>query len=564
MSKTNDIADTDDQKITGASPFWINDWYIDPDTCRIKRGNEAVKLEPKVMTVLVCLAVEAGKVISREQLETRAWPGMVVGYDSLASTIIKLRKAFGDDSKNPTIIETVSKKGYRLIASASDTSAKTPDKKNTINPKILISVVLIALIAASGIWLLIKPENVTTDTTAGDLNSKPAIAVLPFRNLSDDPQQDYFSDGITADLITDLSKLSGLSVIARNSVFVYKQTDVDIRKVGKDLNVSYVIEGSVRKAGNQLRISARLIDTRSSYNLWADRFDGTLENVFALQDEVTSKIIASLEVRLTDDERQRLARKYTNSIEAYDLFLHGWQNLWVASRNNNDVAQKYFLKAIEVDDRFARAYANLAITYIYDFMNKWSDESEQSLKRANYYSNRAIELDKSLPQVHWARGFVEIFNKDYKNALAEAEQAILLGPNYADGYGLLANILNYAGKSKQAKIEMQKAMGLNPNHPFIYKVIYGEILFNLHEYEAAISNFKHALERNPEAQEARLWLAASYAQTGQVEEAQWQIEHIRNADAEISLDWIELALPLQDPVQRQHLTDALRKAGLSQ
>lgn len=564
MNETNATTDKVVQKITGASPFWINDWYIDPDSCRIQRGNEVVKLEPKVMTVLVCLAEEAGKVISREQLEAKAWPGMVVGYDSLASTIIKLRKAFGDDSKNPTIIETVSKKGYRLIAPTSSSASTTRAGAKTINPTTLISLALTVLIATLVIWLLMKPETPTTDTATKDLYGKPAIAVLPFKNLSDDPQQDYFSDGITADLITDLSKLSGLSVIARNSVFVYKQTDVDIRKIGKELNVSYVIEGSVRKAGNQLRISARLIDTESSYNLWADRFDGTLENVFALQDEVTSKIIASLEIRLTDDERARLARKYTNSIEAYDLFLHGWQNLWVASRSSNHAAQDYFLKAVEVDDQFARAYANLAITYIYDFMNRWSDEAEQSLKRANYYSNRAIELDKSLPQVHWARGFVETFNKEYKNALAETEQAILLDPNFADGYGLLANVLNYAGKPKQAKIEMQKAMELNPNHPFIYKVIYGEILFNLHEYEEAIENFQHALERNPETQEARLWLAACYAQTGQIEEAQWQIEHIRNADAEISLDWIEQAFPLQDPTQRQHLIDALLKAGLSQ
>jgi TolB-like protein/DNA-binding winged helix-turn-helix (wHTH) protein/Tfp pilus assembly protein PilF len=566
MKQTNDTNDSVNPEmtpeITGSIPFWINDWHIDPDACRIQRGDEVVKLEPKVMTVLVCLAEEAGKVISREQLEARAWPGMVVGYDSLASTIIKLRKAFGDDSKNPTIIETVSKKGYRLIAPVSTTA--TPATTNTRQPKNRVHLIVTALIVVLGIWLFIKPETLTIETTATDTGSKPAIAVLPFKNLSNDPEQDYFSDGITADLITDLSKLSGLSVIARNSVFVYKQTHVDIRQIGKELNVSYVIEGSVRKAGNQLRITASLIDARNSYNIWADRFDGTLDNVFTLQDKVTSKIIASLEIRLTDDERQRLARQYTNSIEAYDLFLHGWQNLWIASKNSNIEARDYFLKAVEVDDQFARAYANLAITYIYDYMNRWSDESELSLQRANDYANKAIELDKNLSQVHWAKGFTEVFNKNYKTALEEAELAIKLDPNYADGYGLLANVLNYAGLAKQAKTEMQKAMSLNPNHPHIYKVIYGEILFNLQEYEAAIESFKHALERNPEIQEARIWLAASYAQTGQIEEAQWQLEHIRHADTEISLGWIEQTSPLQDPTQRQHLFDALIKAGLHQ
>lgn len=564
MNETNHSDGNTGSALTGAGSFWINDWYVEPDTCRIQRGQQDVKLEPKVMTVLVCLAEEAGTVISREQLEAKAWPGMVVGYDSLASAIIKLRKAFGDDSKNPTIIETVSKKGYRLIASTSSGSTKLAVDTKIIQPKVVAGMVITALIAALVIWLFIKPEALTINTTSTDIKSKPAIAVLPFKNLSNDPLQDYFSDGITADLITDLSKLSGLSVIARNSVFIYKKSDVDVRKIGEELNVSYVIEGSVRKAGDQLRISASLIDTQSSYNIWADRFDGKLENVFALQDEVTAKIIAALEIRLTDDERERLVRHYTNSVEAYDLFLHGWQNLWIASKNSNVVAQEYFLKAVEVDEYFARAYANLAISYIYDFMNGWSEEAEQSLERANYYSNRAVEIDRNIPQVHWARGFVETFNKDYISALVEAEQAILLSPNYADGYGLLANILNYAGKPEQARKEMQKAMKLNPSHPFIYKVIYGEILFNLYEYEDSIRHLEHALERNPEIQEARLWLAAGYAQLDKIEEAQWQLEHIRNAGAEISLNWIEQVLPLQDPGQRKHLIDALLKAGFSQ
>jgi TolB-like protein/DNA-binding winged helix-turn-helix (wHTH) protein/Flp pilus assembly protein TadD len=562
MTDTNDPADPEvNRKATGNTPFQINNWHIDPETCRIQQGDKVVKLEPKVMTVLVCLAEEAGKVISREQLEARAWPGMVVGYDSLASAIIKLRKAFGDDSKNPTIIETVSKKGYRLIAPVSITETPSPASTRIRRPKNRGHLAIIVLVIALGTWLLFKPETLTIDSTT-DSVSKPTIAVLPFKNISNDPQQDYFSDGITADLITDLSKISGLSVIARNSVFIYKQTNVDIRKIGKELNVNYVIEGSVRKVGNQIRITASLIDARNSLNLWADRFDGTLDNVFALQDDVTSKIIASLEIRLTDDERQRLARQYTNSIEAYDLFLHGWQNLWIASRESNLEARDYFLKAIEVDEKFARAYANLAITYIYDYMNRWSDDSELSLQRGNYYADKAIELDSKLSQVHWAKGFTEVFNKNYKNALKEAQLAIQLDPNYADGYGLLANVLNYAGQARQAKVEMQKAMSLNPAHPHIYKVIYGEILFNLYEYEAAIDSFKHALERNPEIQEARIWLAASYAQSEQIEEAHWQLEQIRHTDTEISLRWIEQTSPLQDPTQRKHLFDALLKAGL--
>lgn len=554
------------QAITESSPFWVDDWQIDPGSCRIQRGEDNVKVEPKVMSVLVCLAKQAGQVISREQLEQQAWPGLVVGYDSLASAIIKLRKAFGDNSKNPRVIETVSKKGYRLIANVSlDNkpplySAALNNHNETRPQKVsnLMAQVVISFLVILAVWSVIK---YTTPSTSS--NNKPVIAVLPFKNLSDDPRQDYFSDGITADLITDLSKLSGLSVIARNTVFHYRGADVDIKKIGKELNVNYVIEGSIRKVGDRLRISARLIDASNSHNLWADRIDGALENIFALQDEVTTKIITSLQVQLTEKERTQLAHKYTDSIEAYDLFLRGWQNLWIASKDTNPVARDYFTKAIELDKSFARAYANLALTYIYDYMNGWSEQASQSLERANYFSNRAIELDQNLPQVHWVRGFAETFNKNYKSALVEAEKAIELDPNFADGYGLLATVLNYAGRPEQAAIEMQHAMRLNPGHPAIYKVIYGEILFNQHNYDAARENFELALKRNPESQEARLWLAAAYAQLGRVDDANWQLEHIRTANAEISLAWIEKALPLHDPAQRQNLIDALTRAGLN-
>ena len=564
----------DEMDFTLDAPFWVDDWHIDPATGRIQRQDTVVKLEPKVMTVLICLARQAGAVISREQLESTAWSGMVVGYDSLASTIIKLRRAFGDDSKNPRIIETVPKKGYRLIArvkpaQAADKNKVSPAEPDT--PKSLLSPikrVLIGLITGAVLipivaWLFTGPLPLDSSPAIREVNGKPAIAVLPFKNISNDPEQDYFSDGMTADLITDLSKISGLSVIARNSVFAYKNSDVDVRDIGAELGVNYVIEGSVRKAGDIVRISARLIDSDKGYNLWADRFDGTLRNVFALQDEVTAKIVASLEVKLTETERVQLAHKYTHSIEAYDYFLHGWQHLWEFSKDGNINARDYYLKAVELDENFARAYANLAITYVYDFMYGWSDTSEQSLEQANLNAHKAIELDASLPQVHWAMGLTELYSKKYQKALYAAEKAIVLEPNFADGYGLLAAILNFAGNPQQALIEMQKAMRLNPRHPFIYKVICGEIYFNLHDYNHAIDYFTQALARNPQAQEPRLWLAAAYAHVGRIDDANWELEEIHIADENLSIERIEQVIPFRDPRQRKHLIDGLYKAGLA-
>ncbi|UCB54410.1 MAG: winged helix-turn-helix domain-containing protein [Thiotrichales bacterium] len=554
------------------APFWVGDCYVDPETGRIQRDGHEQKIEPKAMAVLACLAQNSGHVVTRDQIEETAWAGVVVGYDSLASAIIKLRKAFNDDSRKPRVIETVPKKGYRLIApvcsaeggitpenvSLEDEPVAVPAMQNR---RKLFALVLIVLLAIPGLLLFIdkSPENRDIAVVS---KPKPAIAVLPFKNLSNDTEQEYFSDGITADLITDLSKLSGLSVIARNSVFTYKNTDVDVREVGKELGVNYILEGSIRKAGNQVRISARLIDTSNSYNVWAERFDGTLDNVFGFQDEVTSKIISSLEIRLTDKDRTRLAHKYSNSIEAYDMFLHGWQNLWLSSREGVLRARDDFRKAIDLDNSFARAYANLALTYIYDHMHGWSDESDQALQQAHVYADRAIAIDPELPQVHWVKGFADIFSRDYQKALRQAERSIELDPNFADGYGLLGNILNYAGKPRQAALEMQKAMRLNPRHPFIYKVIYGEILFNQRDYDNAIENFTLALDSNPEIEESRLWLAAALAHVGRVDDASWQLEQIRMAGSDLSLERIERVVPFKDPEQRKHLIDGLYKAGL--
>jgi TolB-like protein/DNA-binding winged helix-turn-helix (wHTH) protein/tetratricopeptide (TPR) repeat protein len=564
---------TDEPTIDPQTAFQVGDWRIEPDTGRMRCGETEVKLEPKVMTVLLSLANQAGKVVTREQLEATAWAGVIVGYDSLASTIIKLRKAFEDDSKNPRFIETVPKKGYRLIApvkalrpepvhsEAADPVPPGTVKSTRVRPLLLAAVILVFVMVSA---VLLFPESEPGDSDSGDTAAvdTPTVAVLPFKNISNDTEQDYFSDGITGDLITDLSKLSGLSVIARNSVFSYKGTDVDVRKVGKELGARYIIEGSVRKAGNQVRISARLIDTRNGFNLWADRFDSPLDDIFAMQDEVTAKIVASLKVKLTDSERVYLARNYTNSIEAYDNFLRGWQHLWKFSKDGNQQAREYYLRAIELDKTFARAYANLAITHAYDYLNGWSETAEQSLELANEFARKAIEIDDRLPQVHWAMGLTYIFSRNYNKALEHAEKALELDPNFADGYGILATALNYAARPKEALQVMQKAMRLNPRHPFVYKVICGEIYFNLHDYPNAIDYFEQALERNPEAQEARLWLAAAYGHLGKSEEATWQLDHVHNAGAELSLDYIEKVVPFKDPSMRKHLIDGLYNAGL--
>ena len=578
------------------TPFYVDKWLVDPLSNRIKCNDKEVKLEPKVMAVLVCLAQSPGGVISREQIEQTAWSGIVVGYGSLASAIIKLRKAFGDDAKEKRFIQTISRKGYRLIAEIRLTvedndggpdkseSARLPENrpliagssKNTENNTdktsygktkqlyLLLAVPLILLIAVWSVFSLNSAEQKTVKNTPSHaIPETPAIAVLPFKNLSMDTEQEYFSDGLTADLITELAKLSKLSVVARNTVFAYKNLNVDLKHVGESLGVHYIVEGSVRKHKDKLRITARLIDVNNNFTLWAEHYDGKYEDIFDFQDRVIKKITSSLEIRLTDAERSRLSNKYSASIEAYDEFLQGWQSLWLQSPEGVKRSREHFLHAIALDEKFARAYANLSFSYYLEALNGWTADSEHVLHKAHLYADKAIALDDSLPQVHFTKGMAYIMSRQYQQAIKEAEIALDLNSNSADAYGLLASALNFAGQSQQAEVEMLKAMRINPAYPAVYQVIYGQILFNQSKYKEAIESFEFVLNRNPEYFEARRWLAASLACDNRIDDASWQVEMLSASGSDTSIRRIEKSLFFKDPEHTRHLTDALRKAGFA-
>lgn len=550
--------------------FTIGDWLVEPDLLRLSRDQKQLKLEPKVMQVLVYLVQNAGQVVSRQQLEDEIWKDVVVGYDSLGSAIIKLRKAFNDDPRNPAFIQTIPKKGYRIIAPVkfqqeklSHIETTTPIPKITTKPHAYTkwAGIIILILVIVGIWLFNNIQRSTIQPSQVRINP-PRIAVLPFKNLSTEPQQEYFSDGISSDLITDLASIDNLTVISRSSAFTYKNTNFDIKNIKKELNVDYIVEGSVRKIDNMVRISAALINTDNGVSVWAERFDSEYKDVFSLQDKVVEKIVTSLQVRLTKQEQQQIAARYTNSIVAYDLFLQGWQHFWQYTKESNEQARSFYEKAIKLDSEFARAYANLAVTYAFDYMNGWSIDPEQTLQKAHVYSQQAEQINAELPQVQWALGIVHTYSRNYEAAIKAVEKATTLAPNFADGYGLLATVLNFSAKPGEAKLVMQKALTLNPRHPFIYKMIMGQILFNLHDYSDAAVWLSAAAQRNPTAQEVRLWLAATYAYLGKIEEAGWQLENIHNTGVKLSAPYLEQSIPLKDPVLRKHLIDGLIKAGL--
>jgi adenylate cyclase len=430
-----------------------------------------------------------------------------------------------------------------------------------------VTVVLAAGAAAVVIWNFYlrpspPPEEVPSDKIqALELPDKPSIAVLPFTNMSDDPEQEYFSDGITEDLITDLSKISGLFVIARNSVFIYKGKAVKIAEVGRELGVRYVLEGSVRKANSRVRITAQLVDATTEGHLWAERYDRDLKDIFALQDEVAQKIVAALAVKLTKDEQKHLVRKYTDNMEAYDSLLQGMEYKNRYTKEANAQARQMFERAIDLDPEFAQAYALLGLAHVHEWSLGWSQDP-QSLEQAFERAQRAIALEDSLPLGHYILGEVYLWRKQHEQAIAEAEKAIALSPNDADGIAGLGSTLNWAGRPEEAIGLVKKAMRLNPMYPVWYLWNLGHAYFLTGRYEEAIETLKSVLDRNPYFLPPHAYLAASYSELGRQEEAQAEAAEVMKLSPQTSTEAWRQRLPYKDQAAIERLFDGLRKAGV--
>ncbi len=357
-----------------------------------------------------------------------------------------------------------------------------------------------------------------------NLPDKPSIAVLPFTNMSGDPEQEYFSDGITEDLITDLSKISGLFVIARNSVFTYKGEPVKVEKVGQELGVRYVLEGSVRKSNNQVRITAQLVDANTGGHLWAERYDRKLEDIFALQDEVTQKIVSVLSVKLTEDEQmcRSCKCKETCNMEAYDYYLKGLEHFSRITHESNIEARQMFEKSLEMDPQYAPAISQLGETYLYDWTYGWEDNL-QLLEEAFKHAQRALAIDDSLSDAHCLLGHVYLWKREHQKAISETEKAISLEPNNADWLVGLGDILAWDGRPEKAIELIKKALRLNPKHPGSYLWSLGHPHFLMKQYEEAISSFNRALNLNPNFHPSNFYLAAIYSELRQTKKARAQI-----------------------------------------
>jgi adenylate cyclase len=389
-----------------------------------------------------------------------------------------------------------------------------------------------------------------------------SIAVLPFTNMSGDPEQEYFSDGISEDIITDLSKIGGLTVIARNSSFTYKGRSVDLRTVGRDLGVRSVLEGSIRRAGKRVRITAQLIDAATSTHLWADRYDRDLTDIFEVQDEVVEKIVGALAVTLTQGEQQRLRRHGTSNLEAYECWLKARALLTRGTRESIVEARAMYRRAIEFDHNFAAPHAGLAFAAIADHTSGWALDSAQALLEAERWARRALELNDQEPVSHMALGNVLLWRRDHKGALAEFARMIALDPNFAQGHTATGLALMYAGEPARALEPFAIAMRLDPHYPNIVLHFLAQANFSLGKYEIAAQQLLDRIARNPSTDASRMLLASCYGHLGRAEDARTVWAELLKVNPDFSLMQRARVLPYKNPDDFQRILEGLAKAGL--
>ncbi len=466
------------------------------------------------------------------------------------------------------IVEPVA--AYRVLlepASAGTSTGKTKTKRSRWRP-VAAAITGVAIVASAAmlIWnyyLLSPPagvEPVTRGLAVPQLPARPSIAVLPFKNLSADPGEDYFADGVTEDIITDLSKFRNLFVIASNTVFTYKGKPVNVQQVSRELGVRYVLEGSIQKAGEKIRVNVQLIDGASGHHLWAERLVRGSDDLFALQDEIVRTIVATMATKVDAVERERIMRKGTKSLEAYDYVLRGREYRSRNTRAANAEAQNLFRKAIELDPRYGSAYVDLAWCYFNTVTFGWSQSPSQALEQAHDLAQKALSLEASDYGAHRVLGVVYIKWMQYDLAIKNLTRALELNPNDADSYDAIGAARLYSGQSRAATEALETALRFDPNprpDVFIHLAL---AYYLVGRYDDAIATMQQSLERTPNLPAHHVILAAAHAQAGHAVDAERAANKVRRFDPFFEVDSFGTAF--RATADRRSIAEGLRKAGL--
>ena len=537
--------------------FRIGEWQVERTTNELVRAGEALHIEPKAMEVLVALASRAGQVVSREELLAAVWPSVIVGDEALTQSVIKLRRALGDNPRAPAYIETISKRGYRLIAPvrACAEVPRTPERpRRRVATGWLVAAALVALVPAGAyIWHAVAPP-VPVEGAAvawdGPHGGVFTVSVLPFDALGSSAGQADLARGISSDLMTDLSRVQRLRLIAATA------------GAPAPRGASYLVSGSVERAADILRVNVRLTDNRTGQQLWSERFERPYGDLFALQDEISRRLSAMLPVTLDEAARQRIAKRYTRSLEAYDDFLRAQALFLVRHADANEEARADYRMAIDRDPSFARAYAGLAMTYAMDERLQAGGDRSVALRKASELATTARQIDPDIPEVYWALAFVDVQQRRHAQALELLRKAIALNRSYADAYALMGGIYTYIGHPSESIPLLRTAMRLNPSGGYLYYLLLGRAYLFENDTEQALINLRQASARNRPDLETRIYLAAALAAAGNAADAEWEAEEIRTLEAGFSLRrWLD-TYPLTDSGERKRLEALLARSGL--
>jgi len=560
--------------------------------CLILDGNE-LALRPKTFAVLQFLAENAGRLVSKEEIIATVWPNLVITDDALVQSVGELRRALGDDGA--LLIRTIPRRGYRFepevsvvpaAAQAPDTvqgPAVSYDGAAPTEPvagvratpaiftmarfggrsRLYLTLTLAILLAGGALWIggrsewksLVVPE-------LGDrsVTGKPAVAVLPLAMQGDESGRDYFADGLTQDIINALGRFSALTVISWNGVYPFKGKPATPEYIGRELTVAYLVEGSVRRVGDRVRVSAQLVDTRRARVLWSARFDEAMTDVFTLQDNMATQIVSALAIRMAQIEQRRVLAKPTESLQAYDYVLRARPASQRPTRANNAEARALLKRAIDLDPNYAAAYAALAETYHIGASMGWAESPTAYLSRAEELAGKALSLDPSEVRARVILARIHIFYQRYKQAEGEIRRAIAINPNDARSLAGLGNILVWLGQTDAAIEALEQAQRIDPDLNAIDRFALGLAYYLKRRYEAAGEQAEINLRGSERASFNRVILAAAYAQQDRTGEAARVVTDIRRFDP--AFDPEEFGTKFLNTVDLEHLRTGLRKAGL--
>nr|WP_249210082.1 winged helix-turn-helix domain-containing protein [Bradyrhizobium manausense] len=514
----------------------FQDHLLDTDRRELSREQVPVSVEPQVFDLVVHLMENRDRVVSKDELIDKIWHGRSVSESTLTSRINAARKAVGDSGASQALIRTIARKGFRFVGNVET-------KSGTVTAELRRSV--------------------TASHASLALSDRPAIAVLPFTNMSGDREQDYFSDGISEDIITALSKLRWFFVVARNSSFVYKGRAVHLNEIARELGVRYVLEGSVRRSGDRVRISAQLNDVSTGGHLWAERYDRKLADIFAVQDEITEAMVAAIEPQLYAAENFRAQQKPPGSLDAWDFVMRALSHYWRITREDNASAQRLLEQAIAIDPAYGKALGLLATSHIFGAHMGWADMAA-TVPVADAAALAAVEADRDDAWAHHGLAYTYLFRRRFDDALAEFELALTLNPNFAMAHAFYGVTLCYAGRWQDGDAAARRALQLSPRDPLaaIYCGVASYAQFIGRNYEDAIQMARESMRQRTDFVGAHRVLTAAAGMTGDSALAASALEGLRRAQPGISLAWITQELPMLREEDRAHYLEGFRRAGM--